>query len=156
MNLDDLNQGSPLDKPWLNPVCATLTCENISASKASSASSWKPGGTIPQLVNASNINVAAADFVGGFGLVTGSGTGTISSPSGAALDAYLPGSVAGASFVFTVINGSLAVPPAVVPRIVGPDGAILQIPPGLSGRANSTAFLFQKQVGGAWTCLNQL
>lgn len=173
MNLNDLNEGSPQGKPWLAPVCASLTagtsslgtaqCSSlvaggvVTASSLASISTWKFFGGVPLLPGALDVPVPVSSFIGGYALAGAAATGRLVAPTSAAIDAYIPSATAGAVFQFTIVNAS-TLAPAAGPRLLCPDGVtMLSIPIGAALRPASTVFIFQRQPGvGGWTCLNGL
>ena len=116
MNLLDLNvgAGAPQTKPWLTPVVSSLEAVSLTAGQMSAGqmsagtlagqNTWRPSTAINPVLGVSDIFYSASAFVGGVCVVGLGGIGSIQGPTSAQVNALLPASVTGSSFVFTVIN----------------------------------------------------
>lgn len=170
MNLHDLNSGTPGGKQWLNLVARSSTTafvngttsmatpvlavsERASLGQAVSSSLWRAGGTVPLLTGSETVPIPIGSFIGGYAQVAAAAIGSLTCPTSAQVDAFLPTSAVGALFQFTVISQATGAPGA---QIRTPNGSFLSIPTGGAQRANSTVFVFQKQGPGDWLCMNDL
>ena len=98
MNLNDLTDGTPLTKPWLNIVCDSIECLTTYSQNEISL------GSVVTNNGSGTLNIPAIQLVNGIIGATSAATLTIQLPSASVINAYLaPLPLAGdITFKFTV------------------------------------------------------
>lgn len=156
MNLSDLVDGTPAEKPWLNVVASSVEALEFASASVVTAdleyvSALVAATYVGPTAGAGAVPVPISAFPDGVAIIGAAATGSLTLPTSAAIDSKLGTFTDGRLISFTAINRNAAAEGTLIPPDAGPAQSVPRAP---SVTAASTTVFFFTRIGGVWTCVN--